>query len=398
MRSVYPTLASLVLLAACGPSFEPLSTVSGPFVNVRSYDFEPGDIVTVGEHSATVGDDHRSFRLEIPAAALGEGEHTLSVQLDRGGTVVARELTVEVPAKALEPYLRIGPCDSMIRGADAISANLTSDAWVQTGTSARVSDDEIRCRLERDTAVPVTANHGATVTIHGQPVEMTKGRGSWSGGQRLFFNALTLEHMNAPTAAPSEPHKVQAVLALDGHDPVTYDIAVTVLPGEVRRSISRIVRSIEPGEPPPFPRTAHDGPPRSAVLVSKLVSLTVDGEERGAVPGAYSSPLGVGQEGSRADQLDLFAVATPTDLTELSPCVYVAVTGGRAPRNVRYSMGLDVVVFDPAGEEVARKSFSKPQQPSCPGHLSSVDGKTVLLTAPPSPSQVLAWLEEVRAR
>ena len=123
-------MLALLLLAACGPSFEPTVFADGPFILIGSYDFEEGDVVTAGGVSGTVGDDFVNFKVEVPAESLGVGTQPLEIQVDRGGSVGSQTVEVTVTEANLATQLQLGPCDGMAQGEEVIVVTTTSSAWM----------------------------------------------------------------------------------------------------------------------------------------------------------------------------------------------------------------------------------------------------------------------------
>lgn len=148
-----------------------------------------------------------------------------------------------------------------------------------------------------------------------------------------------------------------------------------------------------------WPRTPHTGPARAILLTTVGAEVTVDGEKILALPRAYAAPLVTPMDPSlTASEVDLFAVARPVNVTDAGACTgySMVLSGGGVPRSVLYGMGLEVVVHDAAGAELARKTFPGPAKPRCPDSLVGMGGKTTVLFDTPDPGDVLTWLESVR--
>ena len=59
--------------------------------------------------------------------------------------------------------------------------------------------------------------------------------------------------------------------------------------------------------------------------------------------------------------------------------------------------GLDVVVVDAGGNEVARRAFPTASKASCPEAIAGERGETVMITSGPESAEVYGWLEQVRS-
>lgn len=389
-------LPLLLLLAACGPSFEARALVDGPFVRVSSYDFEAGDVVSVGDVSREVGDDPFDFHLDVPVESLGVGAHALEVTVDRGGSVSTKTVEVTLTEKHLETYLQLGPCDSMVTGDDLVLVKTTSPVW-----KLPFGWEEDTCRvLDGQLSIPVLANADATVTIGGEPVALEGGRATWTGfNLGLLTGQVPLTQLGSTLEGNVDiTATVPVVVRRPGQEDVTQTVTMTVPVRALRSHAQDQLQALTPGEAPRWPRSAHDGAPRGLVMAAKESSVTLDGEARSAVPGGYWPVRTLGPEGATADQVDLFAVATPVDITPNGSCRFnVVMSGHGGLSNKLFDQGYEVVVYDPAGKEVARRTFPKPSKPSCPSSISGTGEKTIVLWNPPPSADVLRWLETVRS-
>jgi hypothetical protein len=149
----------------------------------------------------------------------------------------------------------------------------------------------------------------------------------------------------------------------------------------------------------PWPRSPNDGPARAAVLVTRNLAVELDGKPALAMTTDFAVPRAVGAD-ARTDAIDLAAIATPVDTKQAGSCGgYRVVEGSGDLHNVLYVFGLEVIVRDARGVEVARRTFPAPTGPLqrlCPDSLAGRDGKTVLLVAGPPSRPILDWLDDVR--
>jgi len=162
---------------------------------------------------------------------------------------------------------------------------------------------------------------------------------------------------------------------------------------DVRKVLAASLRGVEAGKPVSWPRSPAAGKPRGIALALKHVEVSVAGKARSVLPDSYSMPLVAGAE-HKADELDLFAVATAVDVTSLGACKgYSSIGGGGGVRNAGFKFGFDVQVYDHTGKQVAERSFPKPKKTSCPDDLSGKRGETVVLLWAPDNDDVQKWLD-----
>ncbi|MGE0321179.1 MAG: hypothetical protein AB7K71_05055 [Polyangiaceae bacterium] len=164
---------------------------------------------------------------------------------------------------------------------------------------------------------------------------------------------------------------------------------------EIRQSLFGAVLEVDGGKPPSWPRSPHDGKPRAVALAAKSHPVKVDGKDQTIRASSFSRVLVAGED-HKANELDWFAVATPSEVTKRGACTgYRTISGSGGVRNTGFVMGFDVKVYDHTGKEVASKSFDKPAKTRCPDYLSGRAGKTTILVWAPEKQDVQKWLESL---
>jgi len=381
----------LPLLIGCGPDFEPRAFVRGPFVKVSSNDFQLGDMVTVKGISATVPQDFVNFAVEVPAEALGAGRHLVEVHVDRGGSTSTRTVDVLITEKNVAPQVRIGPCES---GKSAekreLSVTFTSDVWLYG-----FDQTEDRCRIPNGQfTAPVTANADARVTIAGEPIALDGGHGVWSELPMHTLGAsVTLDMLG-----PGGRRNWTATLPVEVERPsgsASFEVQVAAPIANVVEALRKQLVALEPGQPVPWTSTPNDGAPRVIAMVTKEATATVGGEERKKVAPGFWGIRAIGPAGATLGEIDLFAVATPVDVTRNGSCAYKAMPGSPSLANEVHSISLDVMVVNAAGDEVAQRRFDAPAKARCPRSITGEQGKTVAIWSGPRDTDVMTWLNSV---
>ena len=409
-RPLASTLFFLALLTACGPEVDAVARAEGPFVVVEVRSALPGDVIRVGDARLEVAEGGVGFpTLRLGAETLGVGEHTVTVLLNRAGDEGEGSARVTVEAKNVAPQVILGPCITAPADADPEKAKgrdretlivtFSSAAWTTINGSLNPSGGGEKCLVRESVLkVPVVTHNDATVSLFGAPLPLVEG--VWSVELGLFGGGLPLT-VFAEAKESAEPVRAELTLtvARPGMEPVTVPVAAELRRASLRDAMSARLAKLSSGEAPVWPRTPHTGPARAILLTTVGAEVTVDGEKILALPRAYAAPLVTPMDPSlTASEVDLFAVARPVNVTDAGACTgySMVLSGGGVPRSVLYGMGLEVVVRDAAGAELARKTFPGPAKPRCPDSLVGVGGKTTVLFDTPDPGDVLTWLESVR--
>ncbi|MCB9584624.1 MAG: hypothetical protein H6718_04470 [Polyangiaceae bacterium] len=381
-------LAALLALSACGPRFDVSSDVRDSKVSVFVKRAKAGDQVSVqGIEGATATVSASGYAtIEIPADKVGQGKHELSVELIRGDKHKTKKLSVDVPASAVAPFLRIMGCTiDMEHG----SAKLTSKANF-AGAEKRcsvTSAGALELRLEANSDAEVTLG-GATATIGAD------GKGTGSVPLTSVLEKLSLRGVGDSSVSGEFPLKLQATSARGGGS-VDFPLEVELKLEAIRKSLFQAVLELDAGKAASWPRSAHDGKPRGVVFAAKAHPVKVDGKEQTVRASSFSRVLVAGED-HKANELDWFAVATPSDVTKRGACTgYRTISGVGGVRNTGFVMGFDVKVYDHSGKEVASKSFEKPKKTRCPQYLSGSAGKTTILVWAPDKQDVQKWLDSL---
>lgn len=379
-------LAIALSLAACGPRIDGDVAVNETEVEVNLRSLKSGDVVSVvGVEVPPVTATHKYVTLKIPAENIGEGAHKLEVQVQRGAKTKSKSFDVNVPASALAPYLRVfcgshkdAPGRSKISGA-AVPGYLKSPSCPLTsggGVAVRV-ETHADAVLTQDGAV-IAHDPSGEAQLSLQPAlkrASLRGVGDTKlGGEFPFDSVLSV----------SRGGKTQS-----------FPLHVELSLRDLRKVLFESVLAVEPGKPVLWPRAASTGKPRGVAFALRTFEVTVAGKQRAVRPEAYASPLVAGTE-HKADEVDRFAVATPTDVTKLKSCTgYRTISGSGGVRNVGFKFGFDVKVFDAEGKQVAERSFTKPAKTRCPDYLSGKPGETKVLVWGPDREPVQQWLESL---
>ncbi len=387
-RLGFVLVASSLGSIACGPRFDAEAEVRDHRVHIQVRKLQPGDEVELPGFDEAVGTvEHGYARIEIPAERMGAGKHEIEIEVTRGDRKKTQKISVDVPAAALKPFLRISGCAALEEGQYGNgSAKLKSSA-LRPGTSQQ------HCRLQPNGALELTlqANTDAKVKLGEQLAKLDGGTGTAMLSVQPLLHRLSLGSVSNAKASGELPLEVQATSTRDGSTQ-TFAIQLEVELNAIRNALFDSVLEMDGGKPATWPRSAHTGKPRGAVLAAKRHPARVDGKDQTVMHPAFTRMLVAGED-SKLDQIDLFAVATPSDVTGRKPCTgYTTIAGSGSVRNRGFVMGFDVKVYDHSGKQVAAKSFAKPKDPRCPSSLSGTRGKTTILVWAPAEKDVESWL------
>lgn len=404
--AVSAVIAAAAGALACGrgvgASIETSVTITGPVAEVVVHRVREGDVVTVDGRSRTADARSAALVFELPTDRFEDGA-TVEVTRTRAGATARMSLGAEVADEAREPRLVLwrcaaDPAGAPVHGSDdrraTIGVWITSDAWFVKST-ARPRE---LCVVQADgrARLPVAAHADATVTIAGRPVALVDGRGEHVIDLASLVPELSLGELAGDGGRRDEARTVtvDAIVTRAGRSR-TYALDVELEREDVRVAMHRAFTSWDGKAAWPWPRTPHVGPARGAALVTHDLAVDVDGAPRRTMNGWYAFSRVVGGA-ARLDELDLVAIATPVDATNAGSCRYTTVEGAGPVRNVVYKVGLEVVVRDATGAEVARRTWPAPKQLDCPDALASRDDRTRLLVTTPRPEPILAWLDGLR--
>lgn len=406
--AVSAVIAAAAGALGCGrgggsPAIEASVTVTGPVAEVVVHRVREGDVVTVDGRSRTADARSGALVFELPTDRFEDGA-TIEVTRTRAGAMARMSLGAEVTDEDREPRLVLwrctdDPASAPVHGSDdrraTIGVWITSDAWLVKST-ARPRE---LCVVHADgrARLPVAAHSDATVTIAERPVALVDGRGEHVIDLASLVPALSLAELEADGDRRDEARTVtvDAIVTRAGRSR-TYALDVELEREDVRVAMHRAFTSWDGKAAWPWPRTPHVGPARGAALVTHDLAVDVDGAPRRTMNGWYAFPRVVGGA-ARLDEVDLVAIATPVGATNAGSCRYTTTEGVGPVRNVMYKVGLEVVVRDATGAEVARRTWPAPKQLDCPDALASRDDRTRLLVTTPRPEPILAWLDELRA-
>lgn len=387
--SVPVLIATLVTLSACGPRFDASASTKGSKVSVYVRKLKAGDEVRIqGFDGATATAKLSHAIIDIPAEKVGAGEHELTVEVTRGNKKKAKKISVSVPESALAPFLRVTSCTRQMKGKYSNgSVKVQSKAWPASSVAQS-------CMLTPSGTIELqlSANADAVVKAGDTPVELDHAVGTAKLPITPVLHRLSLRGVGDSKASGEFPLEVQ-LTSTRGGNTVSYPLEAKVEMRAIRSALFDSLLAMDGGKPATWPRSAHDGKARGAALVVKAHPVKVDGKEQTVRNSAYSGVLVAGDE-HKTDEIDLYAVATPSDVTNRGACRgYVTISGAGGVRNTGFVMGFDVKVFDHSGKQVAEKSFPRPKKTRCPTTLSGTQGKTTILVWAPNKSDVQKWLD-----
>lgn len=378
----------VMTLSACGPRFDASSDVRESKVNIFVKRAKAGDQVRVQgiEGASATVSEHGYATIEIPADKVGVGKHELTVELTRGDKSKIKKVSVDVPASEVRPFLRILGCEI---DTEHGSATLKS--------TANFAGSEKRCSIASSGGLELKleSNSDAEVTLGGAKATIgADGKGTGTVPLTGVLEKLSLRGVGDSSVSGEFPLALQATSARDGAS-VNFPLEIQVKLDAIRKSLFQAVLEVEGGKAASWPRSAHDGKPRAVAFAAKSHPVKVDGKDQTIRSSTYSHVLVAG-DGHKANELDWFAVATPSDVTKRGACTgYRTISGAGGVRNTGFVMGFDVKVYDHAGKEVASKSFSKPEKTRCPQYLSGTAGKTTILVWAPDKEHVQKWLDSL---
>jgi hypothetical protein len=397
-------LALSLALPGCGPKIEASARTEGPFVRVQVYRLQPGDLVQIGTNAPIPADEQGGADVELPAEEVGAGERTVDVRVERKGHGSTKKVKVTVGPDALAPFLQIGGCHP----SDAAKAkddprkripylHLEGVGWTADRHLLYPQPQAKNvCRFESDgrVRVDVTANADAQVTVDGEPIALTRGRGEATLGLRPILHGLSLRSvLDAEKRVPLKGELPAQVTHAGATKSVR--LALSIDRDEAESVLEGQLRTWQPGMPLPWPRSETAGPARAVVLVASPAPVQVDGQTRHLVPTPTEA---VGPAEARGDEVDLVARATAVGVTKLPSCGGYRTfgsSGGLA--NVRFTMGVEIEVYDRTGASIAKRRFPAPPKGDCPSSLSGRRGETIVLQDTPELEPIRAWLSSVRA-
>ncbi len=384
-------LGATLMLAACGPRFDANADVRDSKVTVHVRKLKAGDEVSIkGIEGATATAKFSSATIDIPAEKVGEGQQELTVVVTRGSKTKSKKVNVTVPAAALAPFLTITGCEGFTKGNYGAGAVKMKSKGMPSYTK------EQRCALQPSGAIALKlkANADAEVKVGDTKAQMGDGVGIDLLPITPVLHKLSLRGVGDSKASGEFPYSVQATSSRGGKT-VTYPVDLTIELKAIRSALFDAVLETDGGKAARWPRTAHDGKPRGVAFAAKRHPVRVDGQDQTILNSSYAQVLVAGGE-HKADEVDLFAVASPSDVTKRGACTgYRTISGVGGVRNTGFVMGFDVKVYDHTGKEVASKVFSKPKKTRCPSTLSGTRGKTTILVWAPNKADVEQWLESL---
>lgn len=357
---------ALILIAACGGSYEPSGNTYAKVIDDR-VEFEvfgdPELTVSIpGLPPAPISAYHLK-KPSLPLDRFTDGENTIEITYEARGTRTTQRVTFTKPAGSGKPFLRLAECAMSTGTGSSDAAALDAGEYGQQKYCWLWSDGAIRIR--------VAGSSGATVTVG--DVSATVGA---DGHAQLVYPVRPLLLRAPVRSAISDGAGVTETV------PIRLTKGDAKLEGQLAIDLSSAAKALSR-------KLLAEGLPQDKSVRTRASAIYLPAEP-------YLGPFHVGKA-TALGEVGLVATARDTETRSAAKCgPYASTKGapgdGMAPRSL---IDIEVTVVDTTtGDEVGKRAF-KAVENDCPMIATSKNGTFEPIQTRPDAKVVTAWLGEL---